>query len=117
MRIDVAVALAMASLGAVRGGQTRNFFMEYIDAELERMEREKGFSNGLCSNPKCRKPILPDASYIESRGLKFCFARVLLVMERAGGSCYQGLVGFHRLDPYVLCANKKPLVASPPGAP
>jgi phage terminase large subunit-like protein len=71
-KIDVVVALAMAALGAVRGGQTRNSVMEYIDAELERMERERGFSNGLCSNPKCRKPIPPDASYIQSRGLKFC---------------------------------------------
>jgi len=62
----------MAALGAVCGAQTRDSVMEYIAAQVELMERERGISNGLCANPKCRKPILPDAPYIQSRGLKFC---------------------------------------------
>ena len=62
----------MAALGAVRGGQTRNAWMEFVTADLERMERERGFSNGLCANSKCRKPLPLDAPYIQSRGLKFC---------------------------------------------
>jgi phage terminase large subunit-like protein len=71
-KIDVVVALAMAALGAVRGGQARNSVMEYITAELERMERERGVSNGLSAAPNCRKPLPPDAPYTQSRGLKFC---------------------------------------------
>ena len=62
----------MVALGAVRGGQIRNSVMEYIAAELERMEREGGLSNGLCANPNCRKPLPVDGTYRQYRGLKFC---------------------------------------------
>jgi hypothetical protein len=66
------VALAIATLGAVRGGQIRNAWMEFVTADLERMEREKGLSNGICANPSYRKPLSPDAPYWQSRGLKLC---------------------------------------------
>jgi hypothetical protein len=35
------VALAMAALGAVRGGRTRNLWNEYIGVELERMSARR----------------------------------------------------------------------------
>jgi phage terminase large subunit-like protein len=71
-KVDVVIALAMAALGAVRGGQTRNFFMEYITADLERMKRESGSGNGFCANLFCRKPLPADGTFWQSRGLKFC---------------------------------------------
>ena len=54
-KIDVVVALAMTALGAAQGGQTRNFWMKYSRPISNGWERERGFSNGLCANPNCRK--------------------------------------------------------------
>ena len=71
-KIDVVVALAMAALGAVQGGQARDFWKEYIEADLERTKHERGFSNGLCANANCHKPLPEGQPYTQARGLKFC---------------------------------------------
>jgi phage terminase large subunit-like protein len=72
-KIDVVVALAMAALGAVQGGQRRNGWLDFIRADTARMERETGLSgNGLCANPSCRGPMPADGTVFQSRGLQFC---------------------------------------------
>jgi phage terminase large subunit-like protein len=70
-KIDVVVALAMAALGAVREGQRRDGWMEFIRADTARMERERGLS-GLCQNPNCRGPMPVDGTVFQARGLRFC---------------------------------------------
>jgi len=69
-KIDVAVALAMASLGAVLGGQMRDSVMEYITQQLALESGKLG--PGLCAKDTCRKPLPADGTYWQSRGLKFC---------------------------------------------
>jgi phage terminase large subunit-like protein len=70
-KIDVVVALAMAALGAVQGGQRHDGWMEFIRADTARMERERGLS-GLCQNPNCRGPMPADGTVFQARGLRFC---------------------------------------------
>ena len=72
-KIDVVVALAMAALGAVQGGQRRNAWLNFIRADTARMERETGLpGNGLCANLSCRRPMPADGTVFQSRGLQFC---------------------------------------------
>ena len=70
-KIDVVVALAMAALGAVQGGQRRNGWLDFIRADTTRMDSERGLS-GLCKNPNCRGPMPADGTVFQSRGLQFC---------------------------------------------
>jgi hypothetical protein len=69
-KIDVAVAPAMASLGAVLGGQMRDSVMEYITRQLALESGKPGV--GLCANLTCRKPLPADGNFWQSHGLKFC---------------------------------------------
>ena len=80
-KIDVVVALAMAALGAAKGGENGNWLLDtYYPSEHQKYERMRGFG-GLpsslfdpvyCANVACRKFIPPDAPITQSRGLKFC---------------------------------------------
>jgi hypothetical protein len=70
-KIEVVVALAMAALAAVQGGQQRDGVMEYISAQLERMKRETGSDNESARSRAWRRVETGHWIY-QARGLKFC---------------------------------------------
>ena len=69
-KIDVVVALAMASLGAVLNGQKHDAVMEYITRQLALESGNPGV--GLCAKATCGKRLPADGTFWQSRGLKFC---------------------------------------------